>query len=84
MRAHEVQPGDVLPDGRRVLKVSRTDRCIYIYVSGEGPRPKRLRYAPDTIMPGPDERHPSRYENGHPWYRYRSNTTGWAVTSKND
>jgi hypothetical protein len=83
MRAHEVQAGDILPDGRRVLKVSRTERCLYIYVPGEGSRPKRLRYAPDTIMPGPDERHPSRYTQ-HPWTKYRSSTAGWTSTSKND
>ena len=67
MRASEVRSGDTLPDGREVMKVSRTDKVIYIYVRGEQGRRVRLRYQPDTIMPKPGERHPSRYAGGHPW-----------------
>jgi hypothetical protein len=77
MRARDVTPGMILPDGRRVTKVSRTDQCVYIFVTTGTGLPKRLRYQPDTIMPGPDDRHPSRYPEGHPWKRYRASTRGW-------
>lgn len=74
MRAGDVKVGDVLPDGRVVVKVNRTDRALYIFVR-DGDRTKRLRYQPQTIMPTVDQRHPSRFVGGHPWARYRAAST---------
>jgi hypothetical protein len=84
MRARDVKTGDTLPDGRQVVRVSSTDRGVYIVVRSEENGPTtRLRYQPDTIMPEAGQRHPSRHENGHPWSRYRAaSKVGWTTIPK--
>lgn len=61
--------GDVLPDGSTVYSVNHGARGYTILSRLPDGSLKRKRYAPQTIIPGPDERHPSRFEGGHPWAR---------------
>lgn len=68
LRARDVKAGDVLPDGRTVERVAPGSRGLNIIVRDAEGRKRRMKYAPDTIMPGPGE-HPSSFENGHPWDR---------------
>lgn len=68
-RARDIRIGDVLPDGSTVYSAN-PGVCGFNILS-KTPDGKKLRkqYAAETIIPGPDERHPSRFEEGHPWYR---------------
>lgn len=68
-RARNVQVGDVLPDGSTVYSVKSTARGYDILSRLPDGGTKRRQYAPETIIPGPDDRHPSRFEGGHPWAR---------------
>lgn len=69
LRARDVQVGDVLPDGSTVYSVNPSSRGDNILSRFPDGRTQRKQYAVQTIMPGPDERHPSRFEGGHPWAR---------------
>lgn len=70
-RARDLVVGDVLADGTTILRIAPGARGLnMIGRTPEGQR-KRLRYAPDTIMPGPGE-HPSSFVGGHPWDRKRT------------
>lgn len=69
LRARDVRVGDVLPDGSTVYKTSSGSRGYNILSRFPNGELKRVQYAPDTIIPGPDDRHPSRFEAGHPWTR---------------
>lgn len=68
-RARDVQVGDVLPDGSTVYSVNPSPRGYNIRSRWADGRTKRRQYAPETIVPEPDNRHPSRFEGGHPWAR---------------
>lgn len=68
-RAKDLRVGDVLPDGSVVTRIAPGARGYNINVRRLDGSAKRMQYAPDTIIPGPDDRHPSRFENGHPWAR---------------
>lgn len=61
--------GDVLPDGSTVYKTTPSSRGYNILSRFPNGELKRMQYAPDTIIPGPDDRYPSRFEGGHPWAR---------------
>lgn len=69
LRARDVKVGDVLPDGSTVYSVTSSARGYNILSRSPDGSTKRKQYAAQTIMPGPDERHPSRFEGGHPWAR---------------
>lgn len=73
-RARDVRVGDVLPDGSKVYHVGRGVNGYNIYAHLPDGSRKLRRYAPDTIIPGPEDRHPSRFEGGHPWDRKRRST----------
>jgi hypothetical protein len=64
-----VKVGDVMPDGSTVYKADRSVRGYNILSRYPDGSTKRRQYAPDTIIPDPGERHPSRFEGGHPWTR---------------
>lgn len=68
-RAKDLRVGDILPDGSIVTRIAPGARGYNINVRRPDGSDKRMQYAPDTIIPGPDDRHPSRFENGHPWAR---------------
>lgn len=68
VRARDLKPGDVLPDGATVLRVAPGSHGLNITALDPDGRKRRMKYAPDTIMPGPGE-HPSSYAQGHPWDR---------------
>lgn len=70
-RARDLQVGDVLPDGSRVVSTTIGTRGYNIRVVQPDGTKRRLRYAPETIVNGPDDPHPSRFANGHPWDRYQ-------------
>lgn len=61
--------GDILPDGSTVYSVNPGARGYNILSRFPDGRTRRRQYAAQTIIPGPDERHPSRFEDGHPWAR---------------
>ena len=69
LRARNVRVGDVLPDGSTVYSVKLCTRGYNILSRFPNGELKRIKYAPDTIIPAPDDRHPSRFEGGHPWAR---------------
>lgn len=68
-RARDVQIGDVLEDGSVVYSVNPGARGLNILSKRPDGSLRRSKYAGETIMPGPDERHPSRFKEGHPWAR---------------
>jgi hypothetical protein len=62
--------GDILPDdGSIVYYIAKSARGHNIRSRRLDGTIRRIRYSPQTILPGPDERHPSRFEGGHPWNR---------------
>lgn len=68
-RARDVRIGDTLPDGSVVYSVNPGSRGYNILsLRPDGTR-KRSKYAAETIIPDIDERHPSRFKEGHPWAR---------------
>lgn len=74
-RARDVQKGDVLPDGSTVYRIHHGETAYNIHVRRPDGTRKMMRYAPNTIIPGPEERHPSQYEGGHPWSRKGRSTS---------
>jgi hypothetical protein len=75
-RARDLQVGDVMPDGSTVTYIAPGVRAYNIRARRPDGTIRRIRYAPQTIIPGPDERHPSRFEGGHPWTRKGRSTSG--------
>lgn len=74
-RARDLQVGDVLPDGAVVLRINPGTRGYNIHARRLDGTDKRMRYAAETIIPGPEDRHPCRFEGGHPWNRKGRSTS---------
>jgi hypothetical protein len=69
-RARDLKVGDVLPDGATVQRIAPGSRGLNIIVRAADGTKRRMKYAPDTVMPEPGE-HPSSFADGHPWDRKR-------------
>lgn len=75
-RARDLRVGDVLPDGSVILRINPGTSGLNIHARRPDGTAKRIRYLSETIVPGPDDRHPSRFESGHPWDRKGRSTSG--------
>lgn len=69
-RARDVKVGDTLPDGSVVYHVAPNSSHGYNIRSRRADGSMRImRYASETVIPNPGDRHPSRFVGGHPWDR---------------
>jgi hypothetical protein len=68
-RARDIRVGDTLPDGSRVYRIAAGTRGLNIRARRTDGSIRVIRYMPETIIPGPGDRHPSRFADGHPWDR---------------
>lgn len=69
-RARDLKTGDILADdGSIVYYIAKTVRGHNIRSRRLDGTIRRIRYSPQTILPGPGDDHLSRFEGGHPWDR---------------